>query len=297
MIKSSKVKIPSNLQLFLNNGENKERLFELIEGVIIENAGALSKREIFYVRKDKCKKISNIGVSEEFTLNHEEADTKVTCFVQYATTINKATDDDVVVVRSPSGDIDIPVIMLAGDVSGNVFIENGTSKNRKLHSLAQWQLSDVQKKALLGVHTFTGTDQNSSMLRKGKMRCWKIAQGHLETFAELGENYHVSDELIEKLEKFVIELYSCKTTTVDQARNIIFWDTLRKKKRIVDLSMLPTCRKSLILHIRRSNYLSRLWRQASIAETEIACPTEHGWNADYSLSGLIPSTLITCISC
>ena len=76
-------------------------------------------------------------------------------------------------------------------------------------------------------------------LSKGKVRCWKAAQRHLNAFAELGEIYSVSNQLTEEIEKFVLDLYGCANIkSVDEARSKIFWENLKKKKRIVDLAML-----------------------------------------------------------
>ena len=284
LVKSAKVRVPSNFQQFLNNGENKERVFELIESIIIEKASMLSDKEMFFARKDKCIKISRDGVQDEFTLRHEEADTKVTFLAVYAGSINRKRDDDLITVRSYSGDIDIPVIMIGNLVTGNIFLDNGTSKDRKIFSVSKSNLTNVQKKAVLGLHAFSGNDQNSSFLRKGKVKCWKTAQRHLDAFAELGRSYSVSNQLQEKIEKLVLYLYGCASMpSVDEARSKIFWDNLRKKKRIVDLAMLPPCRASLNLHLQRSNYIARIWRQASLGEMHEVSALLHGWNPDYTL--------------
>ena len=39
----------------------------------------------------------------------------------------------------------------------------------------------------------------------------------------------------------------------------------------------------LLLHSKRSNYISRIWRQTSVAEMDIQDPKEHGWNEDFTL--------------
>ena len=57
----------------------------------------------------------------------------------------------------------------------------------------------------------------------------------------------------------------------------------RWKKRIIDLTLLPPCRMSLHLCIRRSNYIARIWRQAETDMMELENPKDHGWNDDFSL--------------
>ena len=62
-------------------------------------------------------------------------------------------------VRSPSGDIDILTLFVAHDFRDTkVFIDNGTGKNRKIIEVKSSQLSVEEKKALIGVHAFSGND-------------------------------------------------------------------------------------------------------------------------------------------
>ena len=154
----------------------------------------------------------------------------------------------------------------------NIFIGNGCGKHRKLPSIKSCTLTELQRQALVGVHSFTGCDQNSSMLRKSKMKSWKTAQEHLQTFNNLGTTYEVSDQLVKQLEAYVCALYGIKGTNVDEARNFMFWNRLKKRKKVIGLSMLPPCKKSLLLHIKLSNYISGIWRQASVAEMDIQDP-------------------------
>ena len=139
IIKSAKVRIPSKFQNFLNNGENKERTFELIKEFLIENAS---------MRK---------------------------CAV-YASFVNRRGANDIITIRSHSGDIDIPVIMLGNNIKEipNLFLDNGTSKDRKIYSISECTLTDEQNEAVIGIHCTTGIDQNSSILRKGKGNVGKL---------------------------------------------------------------------------------------------------------------------------
>ena len=90
--------------------------------------------------------------------------------------------------RSSSGDIDIPVIMLAADFpdDATIVLDSGREKYRKLIRISDCELPDLKKKALLGLHAFTGCDQVSSFLRKGKVTCWKVLEKNphlLDAFA------------------------------------------------------------------------------------------------------------------
>ena len=79
VIRSANVKVPSEFQEFLNNGENNERLFEIIEEVWTGNSDVFGERVVFFARKDACTRIEASGstVVEKLSANHDEADTKI----------------------------------------------------------------------------------------------------------------------------------------------------------------------------------------------------------------------------
>ena len=63
---------------------------------------------------------------EELETDHKEADTRIAYLIQYAA--RRSDDQQIIyVVRSNSGDIDIPVILLGMDLENNVqiFSDNG----------------------------------------------------------------------------------------------------------------------------------------------------------------------------
>ena len=45
----------------------------------------------------------------------------------------------------------------------------------------------------------------------------------------------------------------------------------------VDLSLLPPCRKSLEMHIRRVNYQAYIWLHADQRYPDVPSPVGHGW--------------------
>ena len=50
-----------------------------------------------------------------------------------------------------------------------------------------------------------------------------------------------------------------------------------KKKKIIDLSILPPCKSVLRLHSKRANAVAYLWRNASNPTINIPSLTENGW--------------------
>ena len=81
--------------------------------------------------------------------DHEEADTKLVALVCAA----NVPSEESIMVRSPSGDIDILTLFVVHDFRDTrVFIDNGSGKNRKIIEVTSSQLSAEEKKALIGVH-------------------------------------------------------------------------------------------------------------------------------------------------
>ena len=214
VIRSPDVKIPADLKKFLNNGENKERMFELIEEVCIQSRNQNDRRTIYFARGSSCIKIAN-GVLEpvpELNTNHEEADTKIAYLVQHA--LRENGDNTLCIVRSSSGDIDIPVISVAADLADRrIFIYNGTSRNLKIPKLSACELSQEQKKALLGLHAFSGNDYVSCIFLKGKQLCWKNVKNNsrfLDLFSTIGTNCNLTNDQLQGLEHFICTTFGKK---------------------------------------------------------------------------------------
>ena len=216
------MRIPSDFQKFLNNNNNKERLFEIIEETLLPHNNTSIDRKIYFARGSTCKLLSRGYADVTFSANHEGADTKLICLVKHAIE-NEENSEDLTF-------IDIPIIFLNAETSSNVFIDSGRGNNRKLLCIQATTLTTDQKKAIVGLHAFTGTDQNSSFFRKIKVRCWKIAQDYLSTFSNLGKEFEMTDDLMKELEEYVCRLYGGKSSDVNTLRNEIFW-IFRSKTR------------------------------------------------------------------
>ena len=101
------------------------------------------------------------------------------------------------------------------DLENNIqiFIDNGSGKNRKLLELNLCDLTDQQKKSLVGMHAFTGNDYVSSFVCKGKQLCWRFVcndQTFLDLFGRLGTEIHLTDEMQDGFEKYVCRIYGEK---------------------------------------------------------------------------------------
>ena len=171
------------------------------------------------------------------------------------------------------------------DLENNVqiFIDNGSGKNRKLLELNLCDLTDQQKKSLVRMHAFTSNDYVTSFLRKGKQLCWRFVcnnQTFLDLFGRLGTrtDIHLTEEMYDGFEKYVCRIYGEKRIEdVNDARSKIFWSKLNKENKVIDISLLPPCKNSLRKHTKRANCIARMLRKAVTPVMSLDDPKYHGW--------------------
>ena len=84
---------------------------------------------IYFSNKTHCRKISADGAQycDTFFSDHEEVDTKLVAVVKGYECSNKQK----LLVRSPSGDIDIIVLFMLHCSGSNIFLDTGHSNARK----------------------------------------------------------------------------------------------------------------------------------------------------------------------
>ena len=128
--------------------------------------------------------------------------------------------------------------------------------------------------ALPGLHAFTGCDYISSFCRHGKKRPFKIAtkdQQCMDAFAALGR-LPFSESAEEKIEEFTCRMYGHKRLKdINKARFLTFCHKHKPAKtsspfegiKAIDPTTFPPCRKVLKQKIQRSNYVARIWQEAT----------------------------------
>ena len=287
LIQSVKSKMPRNFSDFLTNGENKRHLIILMEEYIKENRlevlNALQCSELYISTENNCSKLTLFAATTENALssNQEEADTKVALHCNHAT---ECYPEKKVIVRSPSGDVDILVILLSTiERQHQVYLDFGTSLNRKGINLGQVEMAPEKKSCLVGFHAFTGNDYVSSFFKKGKALCWKVLQQNerfVRTFNLLGSSWEMEESTISDLEEYVCLLYGCRQKKVNEARKHLFDRKYLNQKKVIDISLLPPCQSALKMHILRSNVVARIWNCAGERMVELPDLTDHGWHSD-----------------
>lgn len=218
----------------------------------------------------------------------EEADTRLLLHVKDAAQQNEA-----VIIRSPDTDVFLLLLAFANSFSAPVYMDTGSGDHRRILDITQIRrdVGDNISKALLGLHAFTGCDTTSAFMRKGKSYPFKIMQrngNYVDAFQKLGELDEVPDDVIEVLEEFACLMYGFKSTkkcspTINNCRYQKFMQRFSAKKGVlstdagVDISLLPPCKSSLSLHIRRCNYQAAIWRRSLEPHHHLADPLLHGW--------------------
>ena len=128
--------------------------------------------KLYFLQKNEycCLTLSSATDLVELASNQEEADSRV---ILHA--LNPLESDEVesVIIRSPSGDVDICVLVTHHLYlhKETVFLDNRKSDTRELIPLSSIDLPNGHRTAILGFHTFTGNGYVSSFFGKGKKTC------------------------------------------------------------------------------------------------------------------------------
>ena len=121
-----------------------------------------------------CVKISERSSCEvsELASNQEEGDSKLLLHTNHSIHNNP---DHKIVIRPPSGDIDINILFINIFYNNTViiWIDYGTGDNRRTINLRSIDIDSDKRSALIGFHAGTGNDYVSSFFRRGKEMFWK----------------------------------------------------------------------------------------------------------------------------
>ena len=103
---------------------------------------------------------------------------------------------------------------------------------------------------------FNGCDTVSAFAGKGKMKMLIHSKDYQDTFLELGTEWDVSSEIMDKQKVFRCLLYAPKasSTKVNELRYRLF----RIKRGEIETHQLPPCRDCL-QHALRANYQAAIW--------------------------------------
>ena len=93
---------------------------------------------------------------------------------------DEAQQNTSVIIRSPDTDVFLLLLVFVNSFSGPIYMDTGSADHRRIIDLGKIRadIGDDVCKALLGLHTFTGSDTTSAFMGKGKIRPFKIMQGN-----------------------------------------------------------------------------------------------------------------------
>ena len=237
----------------------------------------LQGKVLYVTCDDRCYKIvEESAVEVEYlSCDHEEADTRVFVHARHAEEASSA------IILAPE-DTDVFVISLSLVHTFNcpIFMKSGT-RNRERYIHVQKVACTVGHGtccALPGMHSFTGCDSVSAFSGKGKVSAFKLLQKnkkYQEAFTQLGKEWSVPESIFAVLQEFTCRLYASRSpiATVNDLRFQLF----RAKKGDVESGQLPPCKDCLLLHTRRANYQSGVWRRALEHHQSLPSPVGHGW--------------------
>ena len=298
LLKGPLTKIPRDWKSFLSNEENKQSLikFLLAEWKKVQYAPQLKDRLVVYVCESKCYSLTSENGEEvtcreieELNSDQEEADTKIILHLLH---MEANTDEQsVLIIRSPDTDVFILSLKFAQSIAQKVFFDTGVGNKRRLidiKGVIQETGRDICS-VLPAVHAFCGCDTTSAFVRKGKLTAMKLLKNHpgfIDVFKEVGKSTEITDAVFQSLEHFTCLMYGGPHAPLDinKLRYEKFLQRFSAKASAllsaydgIDMSLLPPCRDTLVMHIRRVNYQAYIWNLADKATACIPSPVEHGW--------------------
>lgn len=297
ILKGSLSKVPRNFQKFLSNSDNKKNLIKLLKNEWSNDfyAAMLKNKELYFVCEHECVLItSEDGVTTdtrsvpELQSSQEEADTRMMLHAKF---VNDRSKPEKLIIRSTDTDVFLLLLHFANvfEQCKNIFFDTGVGDKRRLIDINTLKLHlepDVLK-ALLAFHAFTGCDSTSSFVRQGKQKPFKLLQKNkqmLSVFHDVGESDCLQEKTIDGLEKFTCMMYGSESSTINQVRFLKARERFHVSKNQLfsehdnaDLSLLPPCRSSLVLHIQRVHYQTLIWKRSLQAFQNLAPPEHNGW--------------------
>ena len=95
---------------------------------------------------------------------------------------------------------------------------------------------------------------------------------YCQAMQTLGENFEPDAETLTQTEKAICHMYhSAQCSNTNDVRS------QKWNRQTTDITKLPPCHDSAILHIKRANYQTAIWKRCMDNEIESPSPHGHGW--------------------
>ena len=210
-------RLPRNFNEFLKNGENKSRLIDLIQEVVIlrkaEVLDMLGSYTLFYSNDNVCHVITkeSVSISNELSSNQEEADTKLVLHTSYASlkcdTKWHSHSQKPLWRRWHQCNHHSPHYRRVWKSKLLTIIQEIIAK----HFVCQMWICHQKKRlrSLDSMHSQAMT-MFSAFFQKGKATCWNILRDNAlfwSVFENVGTEWLPSERLAQLLEEFVCLLF------------------------------------------------------------------------------------------
>ena len=105
----------------------------------------------------------------------------------------------------------------------------------------------------------------------------------IEAFRQFGDSWYLSDDITTVLEHFNCALYGYpRERSINKVRMELFEKKYMKNDKVIDMALLPPCKSVLLLHMKRANYVAKIWKSSLTSWLESDDITIHGWLPDGS---------------
>lgn len=278
----------------LKNGSFKEEfaIFLMEEWKKPQYGPIIKRKEVFISHGGKCIALKNneddqlqVRAPSHLQGRHEEADTLIAFHA-------KSVSGGRIMVRSTDTDVLVILLGLVGRSQGlNIVLDFGSGNHRRYINVSTLAVFLEEKQlglteALIGLHALTGCDFTSCFFRKGKVKPFERLendgyQHHVKALRSL-----TSDEVnVPAVTTFICSLYGSKTSNINEARYKAFMRMSggNEKKPLgriqkINCASLPPCMKTLTNHIKRAQFVAKLWKRADTTNpTDGSNPTDYGW--------------------
>ena len=275
LITNADQKLPRQFTKFLAHPDNKTDLLQFLYTSMRQKE--LESLQVYVTNATRCSVLARRQPSEAsaeipaLNSGHEEADTRLLLHGIHAAEQGSQT----VIICSPDTDVLVITLPIAIAHQPAVFgFDTGTGNYRRLVNVTNMakSLGAPICQAMPFLHAFTGCDTISAFHNKGKKKAVDVLKKDAElqdVFGSIHLTLPVPSEAQQKVENFVCRLYSAKANTVNGARYELY-------KNGRTSSALPPNDDALNLHLKRSVYQTRIWRDVSQQLTEVS-PVGSGW--------------------
>ena len=122
----------------------------------------------------------------------------------------------------------------------------------------------------------------SAFAGKGKAQALKLLKKNTrgqEVLTELGQEWDLPPELMDKLEEFTCLLYS--TNTVTTKINDLRYQLFCSRRGEIESHQLPPCRDCLVKQAKRTNYQVAIWKRCLQQDPQVPSPVGRGWKTEH----------------